>query len=144
MATSVADFLLARLREWEVDRVFGYPGDGINGLRAAWGKAGNKPVFVRIPDVSYAGFAKSIGLGSDRIEKPDGIGAAWERAMGASRPHVLEFATDPAVPPIPPPAALDQTGNMVSALAQGDSDWAEVIKVGFKEKLQELIPGKGR
>jgi pyruvate dehydrogenase (quinone) len=98
----------------------------------------------QIPDFPYASFAKSIGLGGDRIEKPDGIGAAWERALGASRPHVLEFVTDPAVPPIPPHATLDQIENMVSALAKGDSDWAEVMKVGFKQKLQEFIPGKAR
>ena len=31
MAATVADFLLQRLHEWGVERVFGYPGDGING-----------------------------------------------------------------------------------------------------------------
>src|ERR1700748_2034517 len=34
MAT-VADFLIARLREWGVRRIYGYPGDGINGIIAA-------------------------------------------------------------------------------------------------------------
>jgi hypothetical protein len=33
---------------------------------------------------------------------------------------------------------------MVSALAHGDSDWADVMKVGFMQKLQEFLPGKGR
>ena len=37
MAPTVADYLLERLREWGVDTVFGYPGDGINGLLAALG-----------------------------------------------------------------------------------------------------------
>ena len=31
MAETVADHVLARLREWGVEQVFGYPGDGING-----------------------------------------------------------------------------------------------------------------
>ena len=35
MATTVADYLLARLGEWGVDKVFGFPGDGINGILAA-------------------------------------------------------------------------------------------------------------
>ena len=39
MADTVADVLLARLREWGVAQVFAYPGDGINGLLAAWGRA---------------------------------------------------------------------------------------------------------
>ena len=37
MSDTVGDVLLARLREWGVGQVFGYPGDGINGLLAAWG-----------------------------------------------------------------------------------------------------------
>jgi hypothetical protein len=28
---------LSRLREWDIKQAFGYPGDGINGLLAAWG-----------------------------------------------------------------------------------------------------------
>ncbi|HEY9319959.1 MAG TPA: thiamine pyrophosphate-binding protein, partial [Achromobacter sp.] len=35
---TVSDFVLARLGEWGVQRVFGYPGDGINGLIGAFGK----------------------------------------------------------------------------------------------------------
>ena len=39
MSATVADFLLARLRDWGVSQVFGFPGDGINGLLAAWQRA---------------------------------------------------------------------------------------------------------
>lgn len=35
MAKTVGDFLFQRLRAWGVQRVFGYPGDGINGIKAA-------------------------------------------------------------------------------------------------------------
>ncbi|HJQ07822.1 MAG TPA: thiamine pyrophosphate-binding protein, partial [Nocardioides sp.] len=41
----VADFLLERLRGWGVTDVFGYPGDGINGLIAAFGRAEDNPRF---------------------------------------------------------------------------------------------------
>ncbi len=41
LAQDVADFMLARLREWGVRTVFGYAGDGIDGLLAAWERAGN-------------------------------------------------------------------------------------------------------
>jgi pyruvate dehydrogenase (quinone) len=47
MAEAVADFLLARLRAWNVKQVFGYPGDAISGLLAAWGRAEHKPQFVQ-------------------------------------------------------------------------------------------------
>ena len=43
MAMTVADYVLERLREWDVEKVFGYAGDGINGLLAAWGRADNDP-----------------------------------------------------------------------------------------------------
>jgi pyruvate dehydrogenase (quinone) len=70
MADTVADFLLARLREWGVRQVFGYPGDGINGLLAAWGRAHNDPQFVQarheemaaFEAVGYAKFAGDVGV----------------------------------------------------------------------------------
>ncbi|MFD0855976.1 thiamine pyrophosphate-binding protein, partial [Actinomadura adrarensis] len=55
-ATTVGDFLLERLREWGVEQVFGYPGDGINGLLAAWGKAGDRPRFVQSRHEEMAAF----------------------------------------------------------------------------------------
>src|SRR5690606_39902273 len=41
------DHILRRLREWGVEQVFGYPGDGINGIIAAFGKADDQPRFVQ-------------------------------------------------------------------------------------------------
>ncbi len=38
MARTVSDFVLARLGQWGVRRLFGYPGDGINGLLSALGR----------------------------------------------------------------------------------------------------------
>lgn len=35
MADTVSDFLLQRLSEWGVKRIYGYPGDGINGILGA-------------------------------------------------------------------------------------------------------------
>ena len=38
MAKTVGDQILERLHAWGVRRVFGYPGDGINGLMGAFGR----------------------------------------------------------------------------------------------------------
>lgn len=46
MAQTVGDHIVERLREWDVDRVFGYAGDGINGLLGAFGRADNDPRFI--------------------------------------------------------------------------------------------------
>jgi pyruvate dehydrogenase (quinone) len=70
MNKTVADVLLNRLREWGVTHVFGYPGDGINGLLAAWGRADNDPEFVQarheemaaFEAVGYAKFSGSVGV----------------------------------------------------------------------------------
>ncbi len=39
MKQNVADFLVNRLLEWGVKRVFGLPGDGINGIMGAISRA---------------------------------------------------------------------------------------------------------
>ncbi len=70
MAQTTADVLLARLREWGVRQVFGFPGDGINGLLAAWGRAENDPQFVQarheemvaFEAVGYAKFSGNVGV----------------------------------------------------------------------------------
>lgn len=47
MAQAVADYVLGRLTEWGVERVFGYPGDGINGLLGAFDRADGRPEFIQ-------------------------------------------------------------------------------------------------
>src|SRR5277367_5235421 len=48
MRETVADYLLKRLRKWGVERVYGFPGDGINGIIAALDRAGDKPRFIQV------------------------------------------------------------------------------------------------
>src|SRR5262245_34618205 len=48
VAETVSDFLVRRLRDWGVRRLYGYPGDGINGLLGALNRAGNDPRFVQV------------------------------------------------------------------------------------------------
>src|SRR3954452_1192274 len=47
MAGTVSDFLVQRLSEWGINRIYGYPGDGINGIMAALRKAGDRPRFIQ-------------------------------------------------------------------------------------------------
>ncbi|HZA12588.1 thiamine pyrophosphate-requiring protein [Mycobacterium sp.] len=70
MAHEVADHILSRLREWKIRHVFAYPGDGINGLVAAFGRADNNPRFVQarheemaaFEATGYAKFTGSVGV----------------------------------------------------------------------------------
>ncbi len=56
MAELVADFVLARLTEWGVKRVYGYPGDGINGFLGAFDRADGKPEFIQARHEEMAAF----------------------------------------------------------------------------------------
>jgi pyruvate dehydrogenase (quinone) len=47
MAATVSDQLVSRLKEWGVERIFGYPGDGINGILGALQRAGDDPRFIQ-------------------------------------------------------------------------------------------------
>ncbi|MFI1164652.1 thiamine pyrophosphate-requiring protein [Streptomyces sp. NPDC020801] len=94
-----------------------------------------------IPDVAYADFARLIGLDGMRIEKPGDVQGAWESALGADKPCVLDFVTDPAVPPIPPHATLDQIEAAATSILKGDSDRTGMVRQGFKAKVQEFLPG---
>ncbi|MFG2495652.1 thiamine pyrophosphate-requiring protein [Streptomyces caniferus] len=94
-----------------------------------------------LPDVPYADFARSIGLDGARVEEPGEVESAWRRALAADRPFVLDFRTDPAVPPIPPHADLDQMEAAAAAIIKGDSDRGGMIRQGIKAKVQEMLPG---
>jgi hypothetical protein len=56
--------------------------------------------------------------------------------LAASRPSLIEFHTDPAIPPIPPHATSDQLVKATESVARGDSDRVDVIKEGVKSKMQ--------
>jgi pyruvate dehydrogenase (quinone) len=93
-----------------------------------------------LPDVPYAEFARSIGLHGIRVDEPGGVESAWRQALAADRPCLLEFVTDPAVPPIPPHATWEQAQATAEALLRGDSDRTNVVKRGIKQKVQEFLP----
>jgi pyruvate dehydrogenase (quinone) len=56
MAQLVADYVLKRLSEWGVRRVYGYPGDGINAFLGAFDRAGGDPEFIQVRHEEMAAF----------------------------------------------------------------------------------------
>jgi pyruvate dehydrogenase (quinone) len=57
MSQTVASYMLSRLTDWGVERVFGYPGDGINGLMGAWHEHEQDLDFVQCRHEEIAAFA---------------------------------------------------------------------------------------
>nr|BFE35955.1 thiamine pyrophosphate-requiring protein [Actinomadura rugatobispora] len=96
-----------------------------------------------LPDVAYAAFARSLDLEGIEVEKPEAIGPAWDRALTADRPVVLDVHCDPDIPPIPPHAEFEQIKDAAEAIIKGDPDAVGVVKKGLKTKAQELFPGSG-
>jgi pyruvate dehydrogenase (quinone) len=56
MAQSVAEFTIARMYDWGVRRIFGYPGDGINGFMSALRKAEENIQFIQTRHEEMAAF----------------------------------------------------------------------------------------
>ena len=92
-----------------------------------------------IPDVAYADFARSLGLGGRRVEREEDVGPAWDEALAADRPFVIDAVVDPDVPPLPPHISFEQARSMTVALLKGDPDLAGVIRQSFLEKLRDYV-----
>ena len=95
-----------------------------------------------LPDIDYAAFARGLGLHGINVEDADAVGAAWDTALAADRPTVLDVRCDPNVPPIPPHATFEQMKDAGLALLHGDEDRWGVLRQGVKQKAQEFLPGR--
>jgi pyruvate dehydrogenase (quinone) len=95
-----------------------------------------------LPDVDYARFAEMIGLKGIRVEDPERIGPAWDEALVADRPTVLDIVTDPEVPPLPPHITLEQAKAFASAVLGGDPNSRRLITQSLRQKVAEALPGR--
>ena len=93
-----------------------------------------------LPDVDFSAFAASLGLQAITVTDPDDLGAAWDKALAADRPTVIDVHTDPNVPPIPPHATFEQMKHAAESILKGDENAWGVIKEGVKTKVQEFLP----
>ena len=93
-----------------------------------------------IPNVAYHAFAELIGLKGIYVDDPEALGAAWDEALSAERPVVLNVKTDPEVPPLPPHVTFDQAVKMSKALAKGDPHEARVIIGAARQLVGALLP----
>ena len=88
-----------------------------------------------LPDFSYARYAELLGLQGIRVEDPAQIGPAWDAALDADRPVLIEVLSDPDVPLLPPfPAGRSKGKEMMDALEKEGPDTAHA-----RELLQEYL-----
>jgi pyruvate dehydrogenase (quinone) len=95
----------------------------------------------KLPNVPYWRFAELIGLKGIYVDNPEALGSAWDEALSADRPVVLEVKTDPEVPPLPPHITFQQAVHLSEALVKGDPEERSVIAGAAKQVMGSLLPG---
>ena len=86
-----------------------------------------------LPGFHYARYAESLGLTGIRVDRPEQVGPAWDAALAADRPCVIDAVTDPEVPPLPPHVTGDQAKGFLEALFKGDPARGEILKRTWRQ-----------
>ncbi len=126
--STVADYILARLREWGVEHVFGYAGDGINGLLAAWERAQDQPRFVQARHEEMAAFE---ACGYAKFSGRVGVCAA---TSGPGAIHLLNGLYDAKLDHVPVVALIGQAAR--SAMGGSYQQEVDLLSV-FKDVANE-------
>jgi pyruvate dehydrogenase (quinone) len=69
-----------------------------------------------LPDVPIAGWARLLGLDGVRVTRPDEVEPAWEQALSAPRPFVIDAVVDAAIPLLPPDQPYEKVKGMYEGL----------------------------
>jgi pyruvate dehydrogenase (quinone) len=85
-----------------------------------------------------------LGLIGIRVDKTEEIGPAWEQALSAQRPVVLEAITDPEVPTLPPHITFEEAKKFTESMVKGDLHLGHMIKQTFKDAIETFLPHKSR
>jgi pyruvate dehydrogenase (quinone) len=91
-----------------------------------------------IPDVRYSKFAELIGLKGIFVDDPRDLGAAWDEALAANAPVVLEVKTDPEIAPLPPHITFKEAKKFMFALTK-DEDAGHVIADTARQVVNAVL-----
>jgi pyruvate dehydrogenase (quinone) len=92
-----------------------------------------------LPAFDFAAYARQLGLEGIRVETPGEVGPAWDRALAADGPVLLDVVTDPEVPPLPPHIRMEHAKGMASSLFHGDPEAVRVVRQTMREKFKEFV-----
>jgi pyruvate dehydrogenase (quinone) len=98
------------------------------------------PASQEIPDFPYARFAGLVGLTGIRVDEPDAIAPAWDDALSAGRPVVIEAVVDPEVPPLPPHITFEQAKHFAQAALASDPRRSQMVRQSFRHVVDALLP----
>jgi pyruvate dehydrogenase (quinone) len=91
-----------------------------------------------IPDVRYSEFAELIGLQGIYVDDPKDLGSAWDAALSADRPVVLEVKTDPEIAPLPPHISIKQAKKFMFSMAR-DDDAGHVLRDTARQVVNAVL-----
>jgi pyruvate dehydrogenase (quinone) len=93
-----------------------------------------------IPDFPYHKYAELAGLKGIFVDDPEKLGPAWDEALAADRPVILECYTDPNVPPLPPHITLEEAKNFMF-MTTSEPELGSVIKESARQIFASILPG---
>ena len=91
-----------------------------------------------LPKFPFADYAEMLGLKGIRVDDPDQVRPAWEEALAADRPVLLEAITDPNMPPLPPQIRFETARNMTRAFLKGDPAARDVMRHVIRAARQDI------
>jgi pyruvate dehydrogenase (quinone) len=94
-----------------------------------------------IPDMPYHKYAELLGLKGIFVNRPEQIAGAWTEALNADRPVIIEFYTDPNVPPLPPHITLKDAKNFLSMMPS-EPELGSVLKNSIGQVFASILPHK--
>ncbi len=91
------------------------------------------------PDFDYAAYATSLGFLGIRVDSPDQVSDAWQQALSADRPVLIEAITDPEISPFPDHVLMKKSQNLAAAVAKGDNapleNTGHILQVSIEAQL---------
>lgn len=80
-----------------------------------------------VPPFHFAKYAELLGLGAARVSTPEQIAPAWDEALSADRPFLIDAQTDPTMPTLPPHITAKQVRSFTKALMRGDPEATALV-----------------
>src|ERR687892_2475926 len=130
MADTVSDFLVRRLHEWGVRRIYGYPGDGINGIMGALDRAKDRIEFIQVRHEEMAAF---MACGHAKFTGEVGVCLA---TSGPGAIHLLNGLYDAKLDHQPVVAIVGQQAR--SALGGAYQQEVDLVSL-FKDVANEYV-----
>src|SRR6184192_2359612 len=130
MAQNVSDFLIDRLKCWGVHRIYGYPGDGINGIMGALERAEDDPRFIQVRHEEMAAF---MACAHGKFTGEVGVCLA---TSGPGAIHLLNGLYDAKMDHAPVVAIV---GQQARAAIGGDYQQEVDLVTLFKDVAKEFV-----